>query len=68
MKDKQKEDGDMNIVGIATKIPWAKVLKGAGFVFTVAGAARGAYETDEKVQKLFKVVAAKSLEKIGKGA
>ena len=58
----------MNIVGIATKIPWAKVMKGAGFALTVAGAAKGAFDTDEKVQKLIKVVAAKSLEKMGKGA
>ena len=44
---------------VLKKVPWRKVIKGVAVCATGAAAMMGAYETDEKVQKVIKMAASK---------
>lgn len=49
----------MNVLGVLTKVPLRKVIKVVGVVALGTSSVMGAMETDEKVQKVIKKVAAK---------
>ena len=48
------------------KIPWRPIIKAVGVVAVGVASVMGAMETDEKVQKVIKKVASKSLETMEK--
>lgn len=48
------------------KIPWRPIIKGVGVLLVGTASVMGAIESDEKVQKVIKKVASKSLETMEK--